>query len=55
VKAHYYLGQAYENSNWYHKAIEQYQIFLEFWGEAGSDLAEVSDAREKLTRLRQNP
>ena len=52
VKTHYYLGIAYEDSRWYPKAIEQYQIFLEFWNDADPGIEEVTDARERLARLK---
>jgi hypothetical protein len=55
VKSHYYLAQAYEASNWPQKAIEQYNIFLEFWGEAGEYMTEVTDARRRLERLQNSP
>ncbi len=51
VKSHYYLGLAYENSRWYQKAIEQFQIFLEFWDGADPGIEEVADARQRLERL----
>jgi tetratricopeptide (TPR) repeat protein/tRNA A-37 threonylcarbamoyl transferase component Bud32 len=52
VRAHYYLGLAYERSGWDRKAIEQYEEFLKIWKEADPALAEVEDARERLERLR---
>jgi len=52
VKAHYYLGLAYEKSNWPDKAVEQYGIFLDFWKNADPGNPAVTDARERLARLR---
>jgi len=52
VKAHYYLGQAYERSGWTDKAIEQYEIFLVIWKDADEGIEEVEDARERLERLK---
>lgn len=52
VKLHYYLGLAYEDSNWPKKAIEQYQIFLDIWREADMAVRELDDARIRLARLR---
>ncbi len=44
VKANYYLAQAYEKSGWTTKASEQYQEFLEIWGEADEGIESVLDA-----------
>ena len=52
VKAHYYLGQAYQRSGWTDKAIEQYEIFLDIWKDADEGIEEVEDARSRLERLR---
>ncbi len=51
VRAHYYLGLAYERSGWNRKAAEQYEEFLEIWKEADPILVEVEDARERLHAL----
>ena len=55
VKLHYYLGIAYEESRWSDRAIEQYEMFLEIWEQADSDLSVLADARERLNRLKANP
>jgi len=52
VKLHYYLGMAYEASNWNDKAIQQYQLFLEIWKDADSGLVEREDAGNRVKRLR---
>ncbi len=52
VKAHYFLGLAYEKSGWNKKAIEQYEEFLEIWKNADPGIPEVEDAKEKLEKLR---
>ncbi len=51
VKIHYYLGQAYELSGQTEKAIEQYEKFLDIWGNSDPGIPEKDDARERLTRL----
>jgi tetratricopeptide (TPR) repeat protein len=51
VRAHYLLGQAYEESGWANKAIEQYEEFLEIWKDADPGIAEIEDARQRLARL----
>jgi tetratricopeptide (TPR) repeat protein/TolB-like protein len=51
VKLHYYLGMAYEKSNWPEKAIEQYQEFLDCWQDADAGNAVVEDARRRLKDL----
>ena len=52
VITHYYLGQAYEESGWTDKAIEQYETFLDIWKNADSGLTSVEDARTRLARLK---
>jgi len=52
VKVHYYLGIVYEESRWTDKAIEQYEAFLAWWGNADTALTEITDARVRLARLR---
>ncbi len=47
----YHLGVAYEESGWTHKAIAQYEAFLEKWKDADSGIVEVEDARRRLARL----
>lgn len=54
VKVHYYLGLAYEKSNWYDKAIEQYKTFLNIWQNADPGIEAVEDARTRLARLQAN-
>jgi tetratricopeptide (TPR) repeat protein len=51
IKMHYLLGLAYEQSRWEDRAIEQYQIFLDFWGGGDPGNTEVEDARGRLNRL----
>jgi tetratricopeptide (TPR) repeat protein len=52
VRAHYLLGLAYERSGWSDRAAGQYETFLEIWKDADPGIAEIDDARERLTRLR---
>jgi len=52
VLGHYWLGRAYEASGWTDKAIGQYETFLDIWKDADPGIAEVEDATDRLTRLR---
>jgi len=52
VKAHYFLGLAYEKSGWNKKAIEQYEEFLEIWKDADPGIPKVEDAKERLKKLK---
>ena len=49
---HYYLGQAYEQSRWRDRAIEQYETFLDIWKDADARLESVEDAKARLARLK---
>jgi len=53
VRAHYYLGLAYERSGWNRKAMGQYEEFLDIWREADPALVEIKDARERLEKLKE--
>ncbi|PWB68100.1 hypothetical protein C3F09_12340 [candidate division GN15 bacterium] len=55
VKLHYYLGQAYERSNWNDRALRQYELFLDIWKNADSGIAERDDALQRVQRLQQQP
>ena len=52
VKAHYYLGLAYERSGWTDRAIEQYEMFLDIWKDADEGIEEIEDARKRLSALK---
>jgi len=52
VKAHYYLALAYEKSNWYDKAIKQYETFLDIWRDADPGIPEIEDAKVRLAGLK---
>ncbi len=50
---HYYAGRAFEDSGWSSRAQEQYQILVDAWADADTELDELRDARARLERLRQ--
>jgi tetratricopeptide (TPR) repeat protein len=52
VDIHYYLGMAYENAGDFEKAIRNYEIFLDVWGNADCELIELNDARQRLIHLK---
>jgi serine/threonine protein kinase/tetratricopeptide (TPR) repeat protein len=52
VKAHYYLGVAYEESGWQDKAVKQYEEFLEVWKDADPGIPVVEEARRRLAALK---
>jgi tetratricopeptide (TPR) repeat protein/TolB-like protein/predicted Ser/Thr protein kinase len=52
VKAHYFLGLAYEKSSWNDKAIQQYKEFLDIWKNADPGIPEVEDAKARLKKLK---
>ncbi|MBI3110294.1 MAG: protein kinase [Ignavibacteriales bacterium] len=51
VKAHYWLGVAYEELGEKQKADREYEKFLEIWKDADFESVELKDARARLTRL----
>jgi len=52
TQSHYYLGRAYEESQWLDRAIEQYRIFLDQWRDSDYTGPELEDARLRLDELR---
>jgi serine/threonine protein kinase/tetratricopeptide (TPR) repeat protein len=52
VKAHYWLGVAYEQKGDSKKAREEYEKFLEIWKDADFNSPEITDAKVRLERLK---
>lgn len=52
VKAHYWLGVAYEQKGDNEAAKKEYEKFLEIWKEADFNSPEIADAKQRLERLR---
>ncbi len=53
VKAHYWLGVAYEQQGNKVKAREEYEKFLEIWKETDFNSPELADAKARLAKLKQ--
>ncbi|MEZ5360559.1 MAG: tetratricopeptide repeat protein [Candidatus Zixiibacteriota bacterium] len=51
----YFLGRAYEESNWTDRAVEQYRIFVEKWRDSDYTRPELIDAKQRITRLTKTP
>jgi tetratricopeptide (TPR) repeat protein len=51
AKSFYMLGKIYEQQGDTAKAIEHYQKFLELWKDADPGIAEVEDAKKRVTNL----
>ena len=52
VKAHYWLGIAYEELGEKDKAIEEYKTFLDTWKDADFNSPEINDAKVRLEKLK---
>jgi len=52
VKAHYWLGVAYEQQGQKEQAIKEYQKFLDIWKDADFKSQEINDAHAQLTKLK---
>ena len=55
TEIHYYLGIAYEKSNWTDKAIQEYRRFIDIFKDADPKLLADYDVWERLARLEQKP
>jgi serine/threonine protein kinase/tetratricopeptide (TPR) repeat protein len=51
-KYHYRLAKLYEQKGWNGKAIEHYKKFLTLWKDADPGIAEVEDAKKRLSALK---
>jgi len=51
VKLHYYLGRAYEESQWPSQAADEYRHFLSIWKTADPGVIEMTDATRRLAAL----
>jgi TolA-binding protein len=52
VKAHYWLGVAYQQQGKTDQAIKEYETFLDFWKNADFKSPEMQDARTRLAKLK---
>jgi serine/threonine protein kinase/Tfp pilus assembly protein PilF len=52
VKGFYMLGKICEQKGWAGKAMEHYEKFLNLWKDADPSIAEVDDARKRLSALK---
>jgi tetratricopeptide (TPR) repeat protein len=52
VKAHYWLGRAYEQLERREDAVAKYEEFLDIWKDADEDIPELQEARERLRVLK---
>ncbi len=52
AKSYYNLGKIYEEQGNTAKAIENYEKFIDLWKDADPGIAEVEDAKERLTELK---
>ena len=52
VLSHFYFGKIYQAQGKEQKAVEQYGLFLSYWGDADPGLTEPGDARVQLASLR---
>lgn len=52
VKAHYWLGVAYEQQGQKDQAIKEYEKFLDIWKDADFKSKEMDDAKARLAKLK---
>jgi non-specific serine/threonine protein kinase len=52
VKAHYYLGIAYQDLERKQEAIRKYEEFLDIWKDADPGINEIEDAKKRLKKLK---
>ena len=52
---YYRFAKLYEDKNRPGLAIQEYEKFLEIWGNADLDLPDLIDARQRLTKLQGTP
>ncbi len=52
VKAHYWLGVAYEQQGQKNQAIKEYEKFLEIWKDADFKSKEMDDAKARVAKLK---
>ena len=52
IGGYYLLAQAYEQSGSTNRAIEKYELFLEIWKDADSEILMIQDAKKRLARLK---
>jgi tetratricopeptide (TPR) repeat protein len=52
VKAHYWLGVAYEQQGQKDQAIKEYETFLDIWKDADFKSKELNDAKARLSKLK---
>ncbi len=52
VKAHYWLGVAYEKEGNKNKAIKEYETFLKIWKDADFNSPEIKDAKARIQMLK---
>ena len=52
VKAHYWLGVAYEQQGQKNQAMKEYEKFLEIWKDADFKSREIEDARVRVAKLK---
>jgi tetratricopeptide (TPR) repeat protein len=55
AKSFYMLGKIYQEQGKKHKAVENYEKFLDLWKDADPGISEVEDAKKKLAELQELP